>query len=98
MENVNNFKELLNMLWGDTTQIPEELLYEQKVEERKKHLKPCPLCGCPEPVIQEENIENCFKLYRVVCPKCAITSFQKSFTIIDAMDVWDSLGEKKDGN
>ena len=86
------------MLWGDVTQTPEEVLYEKEVEERKKHLKPCPLCGYPEPVLQKEDIEHCYKFYRVVCPKCAITSFQRSFTAIDAMRVWDSLGEEKNGN
>ena len=45
MENATNLKELLSMLWGDITKTPEEALYEKTVEEGKKHLKPCPLCG-----------------------------------------------------
>ena len=42
-----------------------------------------------------EDIEHYYKLYRVACPKCAITSSKKGFTIMEAMDVWDQLGEQK---
>ena len=95
MENTTNLKELLSMLWGDVTQTPDEALYEKEVEERKNHLKPCPLCGCTEPIVQEEDIEHYYKLYRVACPKCVITSSKKGFTIMEAMDIWDQLGEQK---
>ena len=87
-----SFKEFMSMLWGDVTQTPEEALHEKEVEERKNHLKPCPLCGCSKPIIQEEDIEHYYRLYRVVCPKCAITPSRKSYTIMDAMDAWDNLG------
>lgn len=86
------------MLWGDVTQTPEEILYEKKVQERKGRLKPCPLCGCSEPVIQVEDVAHEFRVCKVACPNCAITSTKESYTIMDAMDVWDSLGEKKDEN
>lgn len=52
------------MLWGDVTKTPEEDSYEKEVEERKKHLKPCPVCGCTEPIVQIEDISRnyCFKI------------------------------------
>lgn len=90
-----NFKEFMRALWGDVTQTPEEALYEKEVEERKKHLKPCPVCGCTEPIIQEEYIEHYYKRYRVACPKCAITLSKEGFTIMEVMDIWDQLGEQK---
>lgn len=93
MKNATNLKELFNIFWGDITKTPEESLYEKEVEERKKHLKPCPVCGCTEPIVQVEDIEHCYKLCGVVCPKCAITSSKKGFTIMEAMDIWDQLGQ-----
>lgn len=93
MENATNFKELSSILWGDVTKTPEENLYEKEVEERKKHLKPCPVCGCTEPIVQREDIEHCYSLCRVVCPKCTITSSKKCSTIMEAMDIWDQLGQ-----
>lgn len=95
MKPLINFKEFTSMLWGDITKTPDEALYEKTVEERKKHLKPCPLCGCTEPIVQEEDIEHCCRLYRVVCPECTITSSKKSYSIMGAMDIWDNLGEQK---
>lgn len=93
MKNTFNLKELFSMLLGDVTKTPEEELYEKEVEERKKHLKPCPVCGCTAPIVQEEDIEHCCKRYRVVCPKCAITSSKEVYSIMKAMDIWDQLGQ-----
>ena len=99
MKSKTSFKEFMSKLWGDVTQTPEEALgealYKKEVEERKKHLKPCPLCGCTEHIIQEEDIKHCCKLYRVACPRCTITSSKESCTIMGAMDIWDKLGERK---
>lgn len=95
MKSSINFKNFLSMLWGDVAQTPEEEIYEKKVQERKKHLKPCPLCGCTEPIIQETEIAHTGKVCYVACPNCTITSTKKGGTIVEAMDIWDSLGDSK---